>query len=1241
MEIIGGIQVSGSVDIYEGVLRTSEASGSFSGSGYNLYDIQAEAIVGLVSLKTGSVTASVNQTDGFVVKSAISGSTITGSVTITGSTTITGRLAQGEAAVAGGLFSHAEGRWTSASQAYAHAEGIRSVAAGLYSHAEGEETRAGAYASHTQGQGTSASGSHQLVIGAFNIPTTQSHAFIIGNGGNAATRSNLLFASGSVVHISGTLAVSGNIEGINTALISSGSTSASIKIDGNNTGSFHVTSDTVISGSLTVLNGINGVDTSLISSGSGTASIKIDGDNTSSLHINTNTTISGSLNVLGGISGVDTSLISSGSATASIKLDISGSSSLQINTDTYITGSLTANSIFAESASFTYLTSIYETSSFIFLTGSTKFGDQAGVDKHEFTGSVGITGSFSTLGNSIFSGSIHLHQSTSVSGTNIFGTASFANSALTASFLSTSIYSRELHVSSGSGNDSGSGTFLQPFKTIAKAIATVQSGQQIVIHPGTYPESFNTPTNCNNVTITAANTEIGGLVNITGTVTVDQTIATIRLVGLNVQTLVHSGNKNLYLQRVTINGGLNKTGNGYLEADRITCQAGAFIVTGTGQAVVYSSLLGSVTVANAAALVNLNNNIVVVTPACTAGTLLIDGGTVYSAGATTGAVFTNAGAVIALKDIQCITPAGATARITLNSGSFASIQNVSYDRTNSTTGSSLVNRSQFQHINADVVSGSSLLGTQNISLGVGNLATGVRSLTIGTDVTASATNTIAQGVTTRATGNNSVALGTYGLASGDSSIAVGFTTTASGNYSLAAGELTRAAGGSSMAIGRHSQAMALASFAAGSGSVASGQFSFAAGNAATASGIYSFAAGPRAHARGNSAIALGSDASASGDFSIAIGDGARSFATDQVILGKFNTVNGSKDAFIVGNGSSDTDRSTIIFASGSRVTVNANLNVRYPSGSTEVSGTNIFGTASWAENAINGGASVTVAEVPPTGSKSGSLFWDTNDGNLYVQTEGPSGSVWVSAVSSLPSTAPIGGYVFSTNLIQLSTWSIDHGLGNTTPIITVYNLDKVTIPATVRSTGINSTEITFNTPTAGTAILSNGFGSTAVSASYARTASYALTTNLPPTYSQAFTASYVLTASYALNSAGGGSNYKKVSGVVNYSTPLTQLGGVLVQINGSGLVQIALTGSTDSFMGSGTILKNTGLTVISPTGGTAIGTSFVSLNSTNINQTGGVLDYTFRLFNAGTAFRVTYIDQLSIGLPILSMEQIN
>lgn len=90
-----------------------------------------------------------------------------------------------------------------------------------------------------------------------------------------------------------------------------------------------------------------------------------------------------------------------------------------------VTNNISASSIrvvnlTADTASIIYLTSIFETSSVSFSSGSTKFGDEA-VDIHQFTGSVGITGSL-TLGNSL----IRLNQSASVSGTNVFGTASWS-----------------------------------------------------------------------------------------------------------------------------------------------------------------------------------------------------------------------------------------------------------------------------------------------------------------------------------------------------------------------------------------------------------------------------------------------------------------------------------------------------------------------------------------------------------------------------------------------------------------------------------------------------------------------------------------------------------------------------------------------------------------------------------------------------------------------------------------------
>jgi hypothetical protein len=302
----------------------------------------------------------------------------------------------------------------------------------------------------------------------------------------------------------------------------------------------------------------------------------------------------------------------------------------------------------------------------------------------------------------------------------LFGTASHAISAQTASFVESN-YIREYHVSNQSGDDSGSGALLQPFKTIGKAIATVTSGEQIIIHPGTYNENFNTPTNCNNVTITAANTEIGGLINITGTASIDQTIGTIRLVGLNLGSVIHSGNRNLYLQNVTVNGALSKTGNGYLEATNITAQSGLTSVTGTGQVLIKQSLLGVVLVNTGSATVNIANNIAVVTPTCQAGTLVVDGGFIYSTGATTGAVFASSGAVVSLKDTQCITPTGTIARITLNAGTLASIQNVSYDRANSVSGISLSTRAEFQQLRADGITGS-FIGTLTGSVDTASFA---------------------------------------------------------------------------------------------------------------------------------------------------------------------------------------------------------------------------------------------------------------------------------------------------------------------------------------------------------------------------------------------------------------------------------------------------------------------------------------------------------------------------------------
>ena len=130
-------------------------------------------------------------------------------------------VAEGDTTTASGYGSHAEGGHTIASDVYAHAEGDTTTASGYVSHAEGWDTESSGRWSHAEGYGTTASGQgahaegggtiasgdlshasgfctiaashYQTVIGHFNmIDTTDTFAFIIGNGSSDTARSNAL-----------------------------------------------------------------------------------------------------------------------------------------------------------------------------------------------------------------------------------------------------------------------------------------------------------------------------------------------------------------------------------------------------------------------------------------------------------------------------------------------------------------------------------------------------------------------------------------------------------------------------------------------------------------------------------------------------------------------------------------------------------------------------------------------------------------------------------------------------------------------------------------------------------------------------------------------------------------------------------------------------------------------------------------------------------------------------------------
>ena len=189
-------------------------TGSFSGSFTGNF---TGSLLGTASYATQALSASYAPDTTFPY---------TGSALITGSLGIIGSFNQGIEAYATGDYSHAEGNNTSAIGVGSHAEGYFSSAYGNYSHAEGTSTTngTGSHAegndtiangdySHAEGLGTIASGSYQHVQGQYNQSSSAQSAFIVGNGTSDGARSNLIFASGSQVQVTGSVIATAGFTG--------------------------------------------------------------------------------------------------------------------------------------------------------------------------------------------------------------------------------------------------------------------------------------------------------------------------------------------------------------------------------------------------------------------------------------------------------------------------------------------------------------------------------------------------------------------------------------------------------------------------------------------------------------------------------------------------------------------------------------------------------------------------------------------------------------------------------------------------------------------------------------------------------------------------------------------------------------------------------------------------------------------------------------------------------------------
>ncbi len=159
---------------------------------------------------------------------------------------------------------------------------------------------------------------------------------------------------------------------------------------------------------------------------------------------------------------------------------------------------------------------------------------------------------------------------------------------------------------------------------------------------------------------------------------------------------------------------------------------------------------------------------------------------------------------------------------------------------------------------------------------------------------------------------------------GDHSIALGYNTTASSLHSVAIGASTTASAPHAVAIGRFTKAQ--------------GQHSTAMGYSTEASGNYGTSMGSQTKAEGVTSTAMGEFTTASANYSTSMGRYTTAQSYMSVVMGRYNVILGDGTAwvtddplFIIGNGSSDANRSNALTVLknanttiGGSLTINAN-----------------------------------------------------------------------------------------------------------------------------------------------------------------------------------------------------------------------------------------------------------------------------------------------------------------------------
>ena len=146
--------------------------------------------------------------------------------------------------------------------------------------------------------------------------------------------------------------------------------------------------------------------------------------------------------------------------------------------------------------------------------------------------------------------------------------------------------------------------------------------------------------------------------------------------------------------------------------------------------------------------------------------------------------------------------------------------------------------------------------------------------------------------------------GIFSVCFGDNNEASGYASSVFGRNNVASGYYATATGYNNTASGAYSLVEGTLNEAQGKGAHAEGLETQATGDSSHTEGSYTKAKGQDSHAEGN-------DTEARADFSHAGGQGTKAIGDAQTAIGRYNSTNTAR-AFIVGNGSSDTNRSNAL-----------------------------------------------------------------------------------------------------------------------------------------------------------------------------------------------------------------------------------------------------------------------------------------------------------------------------------------